>query len=117
MADHNDSVNVLDYTAPDGSYHEKVLDYLSEVIVNTGGSSNGGVVNKFGFNADIDSAQAEVIASFGGTFNIMTTADTLDVVSDDINDTSGGAGARMILIAGIDENFLAIEEYVTMNGS
>lgn len=29
MAEHNDSVNNLDFIAPDGSYQEKVLDYLA----------------------------------------------------------------------------------------
>lgn len=74
------------------------------------------VVNKFGFNLDVDTGSEEVVSSFGGTFNIMTTADTLDIVSDDANDNAAGTGARLLLVQGIDENFLAIEEYIAPNG-
>jgi hypothetical protein len=72
--------------------------------------------NKFGYNADVDTAADEVIAEFGGSINIMTSGDTLDVVSSDTNDTSAGTGARTILITGIDENNLPQTETVTMNG-
>jgi hypothetical protein len=72
--------------------------------------------NKFGFNRDVDTASPEIVASFGGAFSIMTTADTLDVVSSSANDTSAGTGARSVLITGIDENFLYQTEIVTMNG-
>jgi hypothetical protein len=71
--------------------------------------------NKFGYNADINGA-AEVVASFGGTFNIMTTADTLNVVSTSNNDRSGGQAARTIVLIGIDSNGDYQEETVTMNG-
>lgn len=75
--------------------------------------------NKFGYNSDIDTASAEVIAEFGGTFNIMTSADTLDVVSSDVDDdgVGGGAGARQIAIIGIDANSDPITEIVTTNGT
>ena len=73
--------------------------------------------NKFGYNPDIDSAAEEIIAAFGGTFTIMTSDDTLDVVSSDANDTSAGTGARTILITGIDENYNSQIEIVTMNGT
>ena len=73
--------------------------------------------NKFGYNADVDAASGEeVIASFGGTFSIMTSADTLDVVSDSAQDGVAGTGALTILITGIDANYLTQTETVTMNG-
>ena len=73
--------------------------------------------NKFGFNQDVDTAAPEVISSFGGTFNIMTTADFLSVVSTSANDTSAGTGARTILIEGIGADFLYKSEIITMNGT
>jgi hypothetical protein len=73
--------------------------------------------NKFGYNTDIDTAGEEVIAAFGGSINIMTSADTLDVVSDSTSDDGGGTGALTILITGIDENNLTQTETVTMDGT
>lgn len=75
------------------------------------------VTNKFGFNNDVDSASAEVIASFGGSFARMTTADTLDIVSTSANDTSAGTGVQSIFITGINENRDDTFELVTMNGT
>ena len=109
--------DVNKYQVIDGSRDEAILKTLNDIVSNTGGDAlNGGVVNKFGRNTDID-VGTEVIASFGGTFNIMTTADTLDIVSSSADDDTGGTGATLLLVQGIDENFLAIEEYVTPNGT
>jgi hypothetical protein len=90
-------------------------DYHYEVAM--GKRQGRATVNKFGYNADVDNAAPEVIARFGGTFNIMTTADTLDIVSTSTADSSAGTGARQLLITGIDENFLSQTEFVTMNGT
>ena len=74
--------------------------------------------NKFGYNDDVDTGGEEIIAEFGGTFNIMTTADTLDVVSSSANDTNAaGTGAKQIAIVGIDSNADAITEIVNLNGT
>jgi hypothetical protein len=92
---------------------DKTKEYRYEVAMgNIYGSSTW---NKFGYNADIDGA-AEIVASFGGTFNIMTSADTLNVVSTANNDNSGGQAARTIVLVGIDANGDYQEETVTMNG-
>lgn len=90
-------------------------DYRYEVAMSK--RQGRSTVNKFGYNEDVDSGGPEVVARFGGTFNIMTTADTLDVVSSSANDTSAGTGAKTILITGIDENSLTQTEVVAMNGT
>lgn len=73
--------------------------------------------NKFGYNNDVDTGGEEVVAEFGGTFNIMTSADTLDVVSSSANDVNTtGSGAQQILIIGIDANSDEISETVNLNG-
>jgi hypothetical protein len=96
------------FTRP-SDYHYEVANSLRQ------GSSTW---NKFGYNDDVDTGSEEVIAPHnGGTPNIMTTADTLDVVSDSANDTSAGTGAQTILITGIDANSLEQSEIVTMNGT
>jgi hypothetical protein len=76
--------------------------------------------NKFGYNTDVDTASEEIIASFGGTWtsaNIMTSADTLDVVSSSTSDAAAGTGAITIGIEGIDANHLYQFEMVSMNGT
>ena len=73
--------------------------------------------NSFGYNLDVDTGSAEIVASWGGTFARMASADTLSVVSNDVNDTAAGTGARLILIIGIDENRDAQTEIITMNGT
>lgn len=124
MAAHNDTPNNLDYIAPDGSYEEKVLDYLTTVSTGTDYKSEvalGNVTgktswNKYGFNEDVDAAAEEVIASFGGTFTPLTSAETLDVSSSSANDTSAGTGARTVLVIGIGSDGLTQQEVVTLNG-
>jgi hypothetical protein len=84
--------------------------------VGQGEISDASTVNKFAFNPDVDAASEEVIANFGGTFSIMTSADTLDVVSTSAQDGVAGTGALTILITGIDAAYLTQTETVTMNG-
>ena len=73
--------------------------------------------NKFGFNLDVDSASEEILASFGGTFSIMSSADTLEIVSTSANDDDGGTGVNSVVIYGVDENRNEQIEVVTMNGT
>ena len=73
-------------------------------------------INKFGYNLDVDIG-TEVVASFGGSFNIMTTADTLNLVSTSAtDDATGGTGATSIMIEGIDENYLYQLEIIAPAG-
>jgi hypothetical protein len=123
MAGHNPQEDNLDYTAPDGSYQEKTLDYLSSIITNTGGVATGtaSIVNKFGYNIDIDTATPEVIASFGGAFDpstaVISTAQTFTIAYNNTTDGSGGTGARMLQIDYIDENFAAASAFHTLGGT
>lgn len=93
------SVNAIrDYTE---------IDYVFRVADNqvTGES----IVNKFGFNKDIDiSSSPEILASFGGTWdfnNIMTSADTFDITYNNTTDGLGQTGALSLLIDYLDGNF------------
>lgn len=73
--------------------------------------------NKFGYNNDIDNGSIEVVASFGGTFNPPTVADTMNFVSTSANDAVGGTGVRTIVITGIDENRVSQVEVLNLNGT
>jgi len=88
------------------------------VRVGNGDVSNATVWNKFGYNLDVDSGGEELIASFGGTINIMTSGDTLDVVSSSAEDGAGtSTGVLSVLITGISDTNTAQTEIVTMNGT
>lgn len=85
--------------------------FIGTVSVSSSGTSNDSVVNKFGYNTDIDTASREVIASFGGAFNpstsVIDTAQTFTIAYNNTTDGSGQTGARMLQFDYIDENFEA----------
>lgn len=51
------------------------------------------------------------------SYDWMTTAETIDVESDNVADTSTGTGARKIKLIGLDANWDKISEDITMNGT
>lgn len=76
--------------------------------------------NKFGYNDDVDIATSpEIIAAFGGTFQYITTGETINIVSSSTNDdgSPAGTGANSIVVYGVDENWDAQTEVVTLNGT
>lgn len=88
-------------------------DYNTEVAL---GKVSGSMLwNKFGYNEDVD-VGTEVIASWGGTFNPLTTATTLIIASSSANDTNGGTGCNSIVVYGIDSNRDEAIEVITLNG-
>jgi hypothetical protein len=92
-------------------------DYTTEVAL---GKWQGATTwNKFGYNEDVDTGSAEVIASFGGAFNQkLASGETLDVVSSSTNDTnSSGTGVRQVVVTGVDSNWDLVTEVVNMNGT
>jgi hypothetical protein len=91
-------------------------DYHTEIA--TGKRQGTSLWNKFGYNTDVDTGSQEIIASWGGTFQFITTGETIDVVStstDDVNTT--GTGAHGVVIYGVDENWDEQTEVVFLNGT
>jgi hypothetical protein len=74
-----------------------------------------GQIHKFGRNPDVDIGE-EDIWTVGGERTWLTSASTLEVISDDANDDVGGTGAMSVIIEGLDENFDFASETVAMNG-
>ena len=72
-------------------------------------------VYKFGRNVDVDAA--EDIWAEGGTYSFPTTAQATTIRSANAADTSTGAGARTVTIAGLDSNYMSISETVALNGT
>jgi len=102
----------------DGSFEPK--DYSTEVAL--GNITDTSIVNKFGFNADIDSGSGfEIIASFGGSFDpltqVITTLQTFTILYDETVDGLGTSGALGILISIIDENFEQVDQFHTLGNT
>jgi len=70
-----------------------------------------------GHNPDIPSASAEDVWEGGGNYPLLAAASQLEIVSTAATDTAAGTGARTVLIQGLDANWLAISETVTLNGT
>jgi hypothetical protein len=80
----------------------------------------GGISNfaKFGSNTDIDTAGNEDIWEGGGIYAGFPTgaAETVDVFSTSSYDDEGGAGAEIVRLFGLDENWEEQTEDITLNG-
>jgi predicted SpoU family rRNA methylase len=71
--------------------------------VATGRRQGTSIWNKFGYNTDIDNTAQELIASWGGAFQFITTGETLDIVSTSTDDvTRMGARCHGLVIYGVD---------------
>lgn len=75
------------------------------------------VWSKFGYNNDVDNASPEVVASFGGSIQFLSSAETIDIVSLSTNDANGGTGCHGLVIYGIDANWDPVIEVVFLNGT
>lgn len=90
-------------------------DYHTETAL---GRRQGAVTwNKFGYNLDVDIATSpEIIASWGGTYQFLTSGETISIVSTSANDDSGNTGVNSVVVYGVDENWDEVIEVVTMDG-
>lgn len=89
-------------------------DFHAEVALNR--RQGATTWNKFGYNDDIDTG-TELIASWGGTLQFLTSGETIDIVSTSTNDDDGGTGVNSIVVYGVDENWDEQIEVVTMDGT
>lgn len=87
------------------------------VDISRGDVSGVSFINKFGRNEDIDIANNEDVWDGGGTYPFLSAAGILHFVSDNINDTSAGTGARTIKIFGLGFDYNEIDEIISMNGT
>lgn len=73
-------------------------------------------VANLGVNNNVTTTSADLWT--GGTDVILlSTAETLNIVSTSANDTSVGTGARTVLVFGLDAEGLELSEVVTLNGT
>jgi hypothetical protein len=74
---------------------------------------------KFGINPDIGTVSGEDVWYGGGTYTGQntTTAEIVDIVSDDANDDVAGTGADTIVIVGLDGSWMEQYDTLAMNGT
>ena len=79
------------------------------------------IVDKFGWNPDVDTAADEDVWSNGGVYTgqpVGFVPETVDVFSDDAADTTAGTGARTVEITGLLTSTATVytTETLTLNG-
>ena len=96
--------------------NNNTLDFYTEV--SKGLVPKHSLVHKFGHNLAIDTdSDPETIWSVGGLYVFPSSADTLKIISNDVDDNgTGTTGALTIKVQGLDANYDAIEEDFTLNG-
>jgi hypothetical protein len=84
--------------------------------------SSGGVpslktIGKFGYNPTVTTASFQDVWSDGGSLVFLTSAETMDIVSNSAeDDKDSGDGGRNITIEGLDNNFNEITETIDLEG-
>lgn len=78
-------------------------------------------VNKFGANSAVGNTEEAIWSSGGDYTGFLQAAIGLEVLSDDADDDSDGAGtndgAHTVVLEGLDSNFVFQTETVTLNGT
>lgn len=73
-------------------------------------------VQKTAYNPAVGSAEQSIWNESGLTLTYPVSATTMTVSSSSTSDTSAGTGARTVQVQGLDSDYNAIIETVTMNG-
>ena len=90
-------------------------DFITDISRGKVGDYRSVVVE--GHNSALDTADGDAdLWGCGGNLSYLSVAETIDVVSDDANDTSAGTGARSIIILGLDASFNAVVDVVVLAG-
>ena len=94
------------------------VGYLTEQNINIArGLIRGAtVIHKFGRNPSVGGAP-ETIWEQGGIYTYLTVASTVYVSGADAQDSAAGTGARTVTVQGLDANYNAIEETLTVDGA
>ena len=94
----------------------QVKDFLIEVGKgNVPGHTVSAVIGR---NTAVSSTLTEDVWGGGGNMVLPTAAESWEIVSTSVNDTSAGTGARTVLITTLDVNYVAQTPVeVTLNGT
>lgn len=74
-------------------------------------------IRKFGRSTTLAADVTEDVWETEGTKNILTSPETMTVVSTSANDTALGTGAQAVFLQGVDGDYNILNELVFMNGT
>src|SRR5210317_1698251 len=94
------------------------VGYLTEQNINIARGLVRGttVIHKFGRNPSVGGIP-ETIWEQGGVYTYLTVASTVYVYGADAQDSAAGTGALTVTVQGLDANYNAIEETLTVDGA
>ena len=90
------------------------MPYLYDIA--EGNIPDHSAVRRFGHNHNVGTSWETVYAT-SNLKTYLTSAERLQIVSDDVADDSTGTGARTLTVVGLDTNYDALTETITMNGT
>lgn len=91
-----------------------ISDYWFDVSANK--IPHDTVVTKFSTNEAVGTTYEEIWDGPTANLTYLTTAATLEAISDSANDAAAGTHARKIIVQGLDSNWDLATEEITMNG-
>lgn len=74
-------------------------------------------IRKFGRSASLTANIVEDVWESGGTKILLTSAETMDIVSTSTDDDNGGTGANIIQVGGLDSDYNLITDTIIMDGT
>jgi hypothetical protein len=99
-----------------GGYAAPVHIANNPADITSGAVWGRSVVHKFGSNTAIGT-DIEDIWITGGIYTWLTAATTIEAISGSADDDAAGDGCRTITVQGLDADFAAVEEDITMAGT
>jgi hypothetical protein len=91
------------------------MPYLYDIA--EGNVSGHDEFERFGYNADIDTAAPEDIWPTGGTFVNIASEAGLEILSSSANDAAGNTGIRTVILYYLTNTFVEKSEIITLNGT
>lgn len=92
------------------------IDVPYEQQVSRGEIAGASSIFVYGYLREMGQNVNETLQYQGGLMQYPSSAATVFISSADANDTSAGTGARTLLLEGLDANYAAVSETITMNG-
>ncbi len=103
---------------PQGQGTGNTIDQAIWLAVTQQSGDNMLYMEVFGRSTSLIANVEEAIWESGGFKEFLSSAETMDLVSDDVADTLiSGTGARIVLIDGLDNNYNLITEAVGLLGT
>lgn len=94
-----------------------VRAFSEERMIASGLISGYSIVNRFAYNGDVDSGAAEDIWEVGGDYaGFPAVSEPVAVLSSSVLDTAIGTGCRTVQIFGLDSNYDAKNETLSLSG-